>query len=131
MKAQNNIKTRGKNVLLAESQRQNRESLVNQLLMAGAGQVSVASETDELIKSLSAGNYDLILLGLSFFSEKRVKKEIEIFHRNRASSIIIVFDDEEESLAARKLVDVFKETNVYLCVLRSTTGKLLKIFLNE
>lgn len=118
-------------MLLGETQLHYRESLVNQLLMAGAGQVAVAVDADELIRSLNADSYDLVLLGQSIFGEKQVKKELEKFHRKRSSSIIVLFDDEEESLTAHKLLDVLKENNVYLYVLRSTAARILKIILNE
>lgn len=128
---QHNIKARGKQVLLGESQMHYRESLVNQLLMAGAGQVAVAVNADELIRSLNAENYDLVLLGQSIFAENQVKKELEMFHRERTSSIIVLFDDEEGSFTAHKVLDALKETNIYLCVLRSTAARILKIILNE
>ena len=131
MNAQQEIKTHGKQVLLGESQMHNRESLVNQLLMAGAGQVGVAVNANELIRFLKADSYDLVLLGLSIFAEKQVKKELEIFHCNHVSSIIVILDDEDISLTTHQLNGVLKENNVYLCVLRSTAGKLLKIMLNE
>lgn len=99
--------------------------------MAGAGQVAVAVDAEELIRSLNADSYDLVLLGQSIFVEKQVKKELETFHRKRSSSIIVLFDDEEKSLRAHKMLDVLKENNVYLCVLRSTAARILKIILNE
>lgn len=130
MNAQKNSSARAKHVLLGEAQAHNRESLVNQMLMAGAGQVTVAVDAKDLIRSLNADSYDLVLLGQSIFVEKQVKKALDMFHLDHTGSIIVLFDDENESLTARKLNDVLNETNVYLCVLRSTAANLLKIILN-
>jgi AmiR/NasT family two-component response regulator len=127
---QQNIEACGKHILLGESQIHTRELLVNQLLMAGAGQVAVAVDGNELIRSLYVDRYDLVLLGQSVFAEKQVKKELEMFHRKCDSGIIVLLDDEEGSLTTHKLYKELKGTNVYLCVLRSTAASLLRIILN-
>jgi len=120
----------GKQVLLGETRKHQRESLVNQLLMAGAGQVGVAVNATEFIRLLDADRYDLVLLGSSIFAQKQVKNELETFHRNNASSIIVLLDDEDIDQPPHKLNGVLKDKNVYLCVLRSNADKLLKVMLN-
>jgi len=120
----------GKQVLLGETRKHQRESLVNQLLMAGAGQVGVAVDATEFIRSLGSDRYDLVLLGSSIFVQKQVKKELEIFHRNNTSCIIVLLDDEDIDQPPHKLNAVLKDKNVYLCVLRSNADKLLKVMLN-
>ena len=107
-------------ILVADTDADFGESLVNNLLLLGVPTVRVAQNGTEVVTHLEQNSFDLVLVELDIFEQPETKSTLDRCLHDHSTSIILMLDEDRTSLSQAS-----KSGDFYLCTLKSSVRNML------
>ena len=108
-------------VLLADSEPDFRELLVNNLLLCGVENVDVVTSAADLVDALRSQVFDVVVVAFELYKVASATEALESYRRVHSGSVIILIDDD----AGRLPAGVIRSLGANICILRSTAQSML------
>ena len=108
-------------VLLADTDVDFREAMVNLFLLSGVSDLTEADSEDSAVYSLSRGGFDLVMMDRALYERPKVRSLVDIQRKTRGAAIVVVLDDR---LVTPGPWDSWRGEGV-LCVVRSAAERTL------
>ncbi len=109
-------------VLLADTDADSRESLVNHLLLAGVTRIGVAASPEEVTRELSRAGFDLLLVDYELFRTLNGARTLGSHRSSHGSRVVLMVDDDRDAL----INEVMRGSDIFLCIPKSAATRMLR-----
>jgi len=109
-------------VLLADRDEHSRESLINQLMVAGVKEIGTAASTTEVVDRLASSEFDVLVVDYALFCELDGDRILDRYRAKHHSRVILLVDEDHDDLVG----SAARARRIYMCILKSTAGSVLR-----